>query len=229
MQIEVTDFVAGAERARGVAIVIDVFRACSVIAQASAQGAARVLPVAGVEEALAFKAQHPEWLCSGERFGRKLDDFDAGNSPTELAQFDLHGRTVIHTTHGGTQGLTVAALTADAVFTGALVKVAATVTAVRLSAPQVVTLVRMGHQARERCMEDDLCADALVEGLTTGCVSLSRERAEDRLRGAPAAEKFFDPDATWAPEQNFAACTSVDRFDFAVRWFRDIDGLGAQR
>ena len=33
-------------------------------------------------------------------------------------------------------------------------------------APQQVTIVRMGHEARERCAEDDLCAEALVGLLT---------------------------------------------------------------
>jgi hypothetical protein len=46
VQITVTDFVAGAAAAHGVAVIIDVFRACSVQAYAFAQGASRV--VAGI-------------------------------------------------------------------------------------------------------------------------------------------------------------------------------------
>jgi phosphosulfolactate phosphohydrolase-like enzyme len=39
MRLHSSDFVAGAASARGVAIVIDVFRACSLIAHALAAGA----------------------------------------------------------------------------------------------------------------------------------------------------------------------------------------------
>ena len=44
MQIEVLDFVAGARAARGVAVVIDVFRAFSVACYAYARGAQRMHP-----------------------------------------------------------------------------------------------------------------------------------------------------------------------------------------
>ncbi|MFO1427217.1 MAG: HAD-IA family hydrolase [Steroidobacteraceae bacterium] len=38
-----------------------------------------------------------------------------------------------------------------------------------------------------------------------------------RLRAAPAAAKFFDPAADWAPEGDFASCAEVDALDFAVQ------------
>ena len=47
----------------------------------------------------------PGALLTGERRARPLAGFDAGNSPTELAALGLHGRTLVHTTHAGTQGL----------------------------------------------------------------------------------------------------------------------------
>jgi 2-phosphosulfolactate phosphatase len=227
MQIEVVDHVAGAERARDVAIVIDVFRACSVVAYALARGAERVVPVAAIADARALKAAHPDRALVGERNGRKINGFDAGNSPTELAELDVRGKTLIHTTHAGTQGLTAAARVADVVFTGALVNASATVAAVRALAPKSVTIVRMGHQATERCAEDDLCAAALTAGLECGCIGLDTSRAIAQLRVAPAAQKFFDPQASWAPEADFFACTAVDAVTFAARWRRAPDGIGA--
>jgi 2-phosphosulfolactate phosphatase len=227
MRIEVVDHVAGAERARDVAIVIDVFRACSVVAYALARGAERIVPVADVADARALKAAHADWLLVGERNSRKLDGFDAGNSPTELEKLVVRGKTIIHTTHAGTQGLTAAARVADAVFTGALVNASATVAAVRALAPKTVTIVRMGHQAIERCAEDDLCAAALTAGLECGSIGLNTSGAAAQLRAAPAAQKFFDAEATWAPEADFFACTAVDAFSFAVRWRRAPDGVGA--
>jgi 2-phosphosulfolactate phosphatase len=225
MQVDVVDFVAGAERARGVAIVIDVFRACSFAAYALARGAARIVPVGPIDAALTFGRAHPEWLLCGERHARTLDGFACGNSPTELTRFDLRGRTLVHTTHAGTQGL-VAAADRAALFTGALVNLSATAAAVRALQPQHVTLVRMGKAAQERCDEDDLCAELLARALRGEPLRTSAPRIRTALRCAPAAGKFFDPAATWAPEQDFWYCTDLDALDFAVRWRRDSDGLG---
>ena len=214
MQLTVTDFVAGARAARGLTIVIDVFRAFSVAAYAFGRGAQRIVPVAGIDEARALKARHPDWLLVGERHARPLPGFDCGNSPTEIEQLDLAGRTLIHTTHSGTQGLT-AAVHAEEVLTGALVNADAIVRYVRLRRPQHVTLVRMGHEARERCDEDDLCAELLRSRLLDEATT--PPNAAERLRDAPSAQKFFDPACDWAPRRDFELCTRLDLFDFVLR------------
>jgi 2-phosphosulfolactate phosphatase len=114
VRIEVADHVAGASAARGIAIVIDVFRAFSVAPHAIAAGASRVLPVGAVEEAIALRASIPEALLDRRAScARAYLGFDAGNSPTEVIALPLAGRTLVHTTHAGTQGL-VHARAADA-------------------------------------------------------------------------------------------------------------------
>jgi 2-phosphosulfolactate phosphatase len=213
-EVEIVDFVAGARRARGLAVVIDVFRAFSVAAHAFARGAQAMIPMGSVDEARALKAAHPEWLLIGERFARPLPGFDAGNSPTEIERLDLAGRTLIHTTHAGTQGL-VNAVDADEVITGALVNAAAVVRYAIGSGFRRVTLVRMGHEARERSDEDDACAELIAQRLRGEAPDISGLR--ERLRVAPSAQKFFDPACDWAPERDFELCTQVDRFDFVLR------------
>src|SRR6476620_9887363 len=101
MQIEVMDFVEGARKARGVAVVIEVFRAFSVACYAYARGAKRLIPVAEVEKALSLRREHPEYLTIGERGGKKVEGFDYGNSPTEISQADVRGRTIVQTTSAG--------------------------------------------------------------------------------------------------------------------------------
>jgi 2-phosphosulfolactate phosphatase len=217
MQIETTDFVAGARAARGLVVVIDVFRAFSVAAHAFARGARAVYPVAEIEHARRLKREHPDWLLIGERHARPLPGFDCGNSPTELRRFDLHGRTLIHTTHSGTQGL-ASATAADEVITGALVNAAAIARYATARHSATVTLVRMGHEARERCDEDDLCAQILRERLAGGAVDGHDARSvRERLRGAASAAKFFDAACDWAPEDDFELCTQIDAFDFVLR------------
>jgi len=222
MQIDVVDHVAGATAARGIAIVIDVFRAFAVAPHAVAAGASRVMPVGDVAAALALRQVIPAALLVGERHARRLPGFDAGNSPTEVIALNVAGRPVVHTTHAGTQGLVNATL-ADEVLTGSFVNVSAIARYVRQRRPGVVTIVRMGHEARERCAEDDLCAAALLT-LLQGGPALATAAVRDRLREAPAARKFFDPACDWAPEPDFEYCTEVDRFDFVLRVRHGNDG-----
>jgi 2-phosphosulfolactate phosphatase len=214
MQIEIADFVAGAREARGIAVIIDVFRAFSVEVYAFARGAAASIPVAEIDSAFDLKKKHPAALLIGERHAKPLPGFDCGNSPTELERFDVHRRLLIHTTHSGTQGLTNA-LHADEVLTGALVNCAAIATYIRKMAPAQVTLVRMGHEARERCEEDDLCAELLESRLRGRDYDLGSVR--QRLRNAGSAQKFFDPSCTWAPERDFDLCTAIDSHGFVLR------------
>lgn len=208
------DHVAGARQARGIAVIIDVFRAFSVAPHAFDAGAERVFPVGEVDDAFELGRRFPGAVLAGERHARKLPGFDAGNSPTEIRALDLRGKVLVHTTHAGTQGL-VNASQADEVLTGAFVNISAVCRYVRARGPDLVSLVRMGHEARERCAEDDLYAECLGRLLQGQPAPLAEVR--DRLRSAPAARKFFDPACDWAPRDDFDYCTEVDRFDFVLR------------
>jgi len=218
VQIDVLDHVAGAREARGIAVVIDVFRAFSVAAYAFDAGAARVLPVAEIEDAMALGRRFPGAVLAGERHARRLPGFDIGNSPTEVRAVGLRGKVLVHTTHAGTQGL-VGATGADEVLTGAFVNISAVCRYIQRRAPERVSLVRMGHEARERCAEDDLYAECLRLMLLGQAAPLAEVR--ERLRAAPSAVKFFDPACDWAPRDDFDYCTDVDRFDFVLKVKRE--------
>lgn len=215
MKIEVLDHVAGARAARGIAVIVDVFRAFSVAPHAFFRGAARVFPVGDVEDAFAMRNRYPGAVLVGERHARKLPGFDAGNSPTDILALDVRGKVVVHTTHAGTQGL-VNATEADEVLTGGFNNLSAVSRYILDRDPSQVTLVRMGHEARERCDEDDLYA-ASLERMLHGGAAPTVDSVRDALRTAPAAQKFFDPACDWAPEPDFAHCTAVDKFDFVLR------------
>ena len=222
MRVQILDFVDGARAARGLAVIIDVFRAFSLEPYAAAAGA-RLLPVAEPEHALELKRRHPDWLVAGERNARRLPGFDYGNSPHEITSRPLKGITVVHTTHAGTQGL-VNAHGADAVLTGSLVNAAAIVRYARRLAPAVVSIVRMGHKAQVRCIEDDVCAQILSARLLDEPVDEAALIA--LLPESPAAQKFLDPQATYAPIEDLALCMALDRFDFVLRLMPpDAEGL----
>jgi 2-phosphosulfolactate phosphatase len=220
LKIRKTDFVAGARERADVTVVIDVFRAFSVACYLFAGGARRVL-VAGPEATARRVAEGlVDALLIGEREGRALPGFDAGNSPSQLAELDLAGRDVVMTTHAGAQGLTAA--TAPSVFTGALVNAGATASAVRALQPGTVNLVRMGWKAEQTSEEDSLCAEYLEALLSGRAFDVSDIRQP--LRASPCAERFFDPAQPWSPPEDFELCLQTDRFDFAIAAQRlDVD------
>lgn len=215
-EIHIMQGLEGAARARGVAIVIDVFRAFTTACHAAAAGARPLLPTDCPESALALAKQFPDAVTAGERYGRPLPGFDFGNSPAllEESKFRLAGRPFIQSTHAGTRGL-LAATGAEEVLAASLVNAAATARYIRAIRADVVTLVPMGWTGEEPAEEDDLCAEYIAARLRGECPA-TLDFAE-RLRSAAAAAKFFDPDQPWAPEEDFHLCLRVDRFPFALR------------
>ncbi len=225
MQIFIHALLGGARHARGLSVVIDVFRAFSTACYAVNAGVERIIPVAGLDEAHALKREHPDWLLMGERGGMRQEGFDFGNSPTEIEAAELAGRTVVHTTSAGTQGLAaaMAAPGVTEVLAGSFVNLAATVAYIKNRAPEVVTLVSMGTAGLTRSAEDDLCAMYMKNELQG--VPNRFEAIQTYLRTIESAQKFFDPKADYAPERDFELCTSLDRFGFALVASRGEDGL----
>ena len=64
---------AAAERLRTDAVVVDVLRATSTIAQALAAGYRRVLCVAELEDARALRAELPDSIVGGERDAVRIE------------------------------------------------------------------------------------------------------------------------------------------------------------
>ena len=62
-------------------VVIDAFRATSVIVEGLHNGAKSIIPVESVEEAMSIKAENPEVVLGGERDGILIEGFDLDNSP----------------------------------------------------------------------------------------------------------------------------------------------------
>jgi Phosphosulfolactate phosphohydrolase and related enzymes len=214
MQINVVDFVAGAKQARGVTVVIDVFRAFTTACYCFNAGAETVIAVDDSDRALAMADTLSRPVLLGERYGKRLPGFDFGNSPSEIAGERLQGKTVVHTTHAGTQGL-VNARNAETVYTGAFVNARATAAVIQSLSPKIVTLVRMGLNANEASDEDWLYADYLTE--------LLRGREVDdgivyrKLRASPYSARFFDPAQPWSPSADFDYCLNFNHFNFALQ------------
>ncbi len=105
-----------------IVVVIDILRATSAICTALHNGAARIIPVATVEEAKAL--QNQGFLAGAERDAIKVEGFDFGNSPFDYMDPSLAGKTIALTTTNGTQAIE-AARNAKMVVVGAFTNITA--------------------------------------------------------------------------------------------------------
>ena len=214
MEIRRLSTVAGAREARGLAVIIDVFRAFTTAAHVMANGAEKIAPVLTVEESFRLKALHPEWLQIGEEGGIMVEGFDYGNSPYDASLADFTGRTVIQRTGAGTNGV-VNARGAEERVLGSFVMAEAIVRYIKRKDPDVVSLVAMGNVGVEPNEEDESCAE-YIEGRLRGEKPDFNEMRR-RIRAAPSGAKFFDPARPQFREEDFHLALELDRFGFVLR------------
>src|SRR5690606_41390524 len=83
------------------AVVIDIFRASSSMCYGLANGARAIIPVAEIDECLAYRGKG--YLLAAERNGEVADGVDFGNSPFSYTPEKVAGKTVVLTTTNGTR------------------------------------------------------------------------------------------------------------------------------
>jgi 2-phosphosulfolactate phosphatase len=91
-----------------IVVVIDMFRATSVIVTALSNGCKEVIPYLTVEETLehAKKLNRKDYILGGERRAIKIEGFDLSNSPLEYTETIIKDKAVLMTTTNGTKTLT---------------------------------------------------------------------------------------------------------------------------
>ena len=225
MKINILHMIDGARKAQGVTVIIDVFRAYSLEAYLLASGAKQIIPVADAKLAYKLKEENPDMILAGERHGAILPGFDMGNSPSQLENIDVQGKTVIHTTSAGTQGIENA-IHADEILGGSLLNAKATAEYIRKQNPEQVSLVCMGLEAISQTEEDNLCAEYIKSLLEGTEESIDMEAEIENLKVTSGA-KFFDKAQNDVfPRDDFFMCTQVDKFDFVLRLEKAENGLG---
>ena len=90
-----------------VAVVIDMFRATSVIVTALSNGCKEVIPCLTIDDAWkeAEKYNREDYILGGERKAVKIEGFDLSNSPLEYTKNVVENKTVLMTTTNGTRTL----------------------------------------------------------------------------------------------------------------------------
>lgn len=221
MEIEILHLIDGAKRACGITVIIDVFRAYSVQCYAFGAGIKRIYPVADLDVAYKIKSEHKDFLLCGEREGKKQEGCDFGNSPFEILKSDVQGRTLIHTTSAGTQGIENA-MNADVILGGALCNAATTAKYILSQNPAHVSLVCMGLACRRKTAEDTLCAE-YIKALLTG-EDFDKTEAVATMRALDGSRFFVEADQGFAPSEDFYLCTEFDKFDFILPVKKDENG-----
>ena len=223
MEIVIDSLLEGARRARGTVVIVDVFRAFTTAAVALSGGANKIILVAQVEEALELRERGVGDMCVGEVGGMRPEGFDFNNSPSEMMNADLQGKTVIHSTRAGTVGMVAAAEAgAERLYGGSFAVASATVEAIRRQNPDLATIVAMGSEGRIRADEDEQCAFFLKNSLQ------GRRPDHDAVRSlvwvGEESQKYSDPTKPHHPPEDRAMALAIDSHNFAIRVERE-DGL----
>ncbi len=214
MKIEILQLIEGARVAKGLVVIIDVFRAFSTACYAFDKGIQTIIPVGSIDKAYELKENHPDYILAGERDEVRPPGFDFGNSPTHIQEAELMGKTMVHTTSSGTQGIANAS-NADEIITGAFVNLGAIVRYIQKQNPSHVSLVCMGYACEFPTDEDTFCANYIKGELEGETWDFQKMIAKLRL-GAGA--RFFDPEKqSWSPSADFDLCLKLSKFDFVLK------------
>jgi len=202
-----------------VAIVVDVLRATSTMAQALAAGYRRVLCCADIEEARSLRAELPDALAGGERKAVRIEGFDVGASPREF--LEARAETLILTTTNGTRTILTAAEACEEVLLGSLLNLDAVVRAV-LERGRDVVVVCAGFQAAF-AIDDAYCAGRIVQ-------LVGAERTDAAIAAELVARAF--PDAwsgltarTYGPpglDEDIRFCAQESVLDVVPRFSRMV-------
>jgi 2-phosphosulfolactate phosphatase len=214
MEIEILQLTEGAKKAKGLTVVIDVFRAFSTACYLFDAGAEKIIPVEHVEEVLNLKKTMSNVVMLGERFERKVPGFDFGNSPSHIMNQDFDGKTILMTTSSGTRGI-ASAIHADEIITGSFVNAEAIINYILQKNPETLSLVCMGYEGRYPTQEDTFLAEYIRDRLLGRDPDF--EEMKQILRTGDGARLLDPANYEWSPSTDFELCLSLNRFNFVLK------------
>lgn len=227
MEVRRLALAAGSREARGLAVVIDVFRAFTTEPLLYAMGAAEVLLEGDVARCLALRG---DAVLVGEVDERPIDGFDFTNSPTQIVRAGpaaFAGRRVIHRSTSGVTGAIAALAHCDEVLLGAYVTAAACANYVKMRRPRVVSIVAMGVRSAAAAPEDERCGD-YIESLLTGR-PYDHIAALKEILADETAQRFLRGDKDYLPKEDPVFCLQRDVFPFVLRAERRSGWVAATR
>ena len=225
MDINILSLSDGAKVAKGIAVIIVVYRAFTTQSFAFENGVKDILNVADIEHALNMREKGLADYCMGEIGGIRPDNFDFGNSPYDLKGQNIKEKTIIHCTMNGTTGAKLAS-NADLILGGALINAKATVDFIKLQKPEIVSLVAMGArspQGEKRTEEDELCAIYMKSLLEE--TPIDPDSLVEVIDSCKESKKFGDPLQLQYPIFDKIQALRINEFDHAILLERSEDYL----
>ncbi len=211
-----------AKNAIGTAVIIDVFRAFTVEPYLINNGVKKLIPVGDIQIAYDYKRKNKNCILIGERNGIKQSGFDYGNSPSQIEEVDFSGKTVIHTTSCGTQGI-ANAKNAKEILTGSLVNAYAISEYIKRKNIEEVSLVSLARPGEAPFEEDELCARYIKSLLENNALKNLNEEIE-KLKSTSGSKFFSESMQDVFPKKDFYLCTEVNKFNFVLKVNSDIRG-----
>lgn len=144
-----------------IVVVIDILRATSSITYGIDNGAEAIIPVAQVEDCLAYADRG--YLLAAERNGEVVAGYDFGNSPFSYTAAKVAGKTIVLTTTNGTKAMHMAQERAHHVVVGSFLNLTALCNWLKTQDKDVLLLCA-GWKDKFN-LEDTLFAGAVVNAL----------------------------------------------------------------
>jgi 2-phosphosulfolactate phosphatase len=211
-----------------VAIVVDVMRATSTIAQALDSGYRRVLCCGEIDDARALGEQLGDnAVVGGEREAVQIAGFDLGASPRDY--LEPRAETAILTTTNGTRTTLAAAANAEHVLLGSLLNLDAVAAAAR-EPGEDITVVCAGYQGAF-AVDDAYCAGRIVDlldgertdaAVASAAIARAYPTAWEGVNARTYGPPGLEDDLRWCTQEN--TLSVVPRFTRMVGPAAEITG-----
>jgi len=212
MELRVEYCKSGAHRARGLCVIIDVFRACSVLCYVASKKPNHIIISRDYDQITRLKEIYKDAILIGKNHDPLKMIFNTNNSPSEILATEISNKTVVHFSEGGISGL-IECKQADEVITGSFVNAKAVSEYIKSGQHDIVTFVCMGHLGTEFSEEDYLCAKYIISLINNEIIdpSVFTESLSKTM-----GKLFFGPNNE-IPKEDFFYCLDYNRFDFVLK------------
>lgn len=188
MKVDITisaDHITEGKIKNKIVVVIDMFRATSVIVTALSNGCKEVIPYLTIEETLEHSKtlNREDYILGGERKAVKIEGFDLSNSPLEYTEEVVKNKSVLMTTTNGTRTL-AKSIGAKRIFIGAMIN-AKSVAKKLLDINEDVVIINAGTNGNFS-MDDYICSGYIINEM------LKHEKSLDLTDIAKTANKIYE-------------------------------------
>lgn len=195
LNVVINELLEGAQKAQGTAIIVDIFRATSVLTALFGIGIQEVYPASDIESARELKnglekEKNQKIYIGGEKGGKTPKDFDFTNSAISIYDHSdsLRGRSAVFVSTNGANGI-LAAQKADEIIAASFLNYQAIGEYLDRTQPEQVTIVGMGEFGRSS-PEDRGFANFLRDFLLKKSYDI--DNVKDNIRKGWTVELMID-------------------------------------